>query len=173
MQFKLNIQKREKGGHIYATIPKVREDIPVIILFRALGCESDKQIFNMILSDAADTNMSEALRPSLEQVLYEQYQTQEQCLDFIAQRSGKIASSTRDKKRLEDSIQYAKELLRDNLLPHVGVQDGDSFKKAFFVGYMTNRLIQAFLGRTVEDDRDYYGKKRLDMAGALLCNVFR
>jgi len=25
----------------------------------------------MILSDAADTNMSEALRPSLEQVLYE------------------------------------------------------------------------------------------------------
>ena len=94
-------------------------------------------------------------------------------MDFIAQRSGKIASSTRDKKRLEDSIQYAKELLRDNLLPHVGVQDGDSFKKAFFVGYMTNRLIQAFLGRTVEDDRDYYGKKRLDMAGALLCNVFR
>lgn len=73
LQFKLNIQKREKGGHIYATIPKVREDIPVIILFRALGCESDKQIFNMILSDAADTNMSEALRPSLEQVLYDMF----------------------------------------------------------------------------------------------------
>ena len=25
----------------------------------------------------------------------------------------------------------------------------------------------------MEDDRDYYGKKRLDMAGALLCNIFR
>ena len=45
---------------------------------------------------------------------------------------------------------------------------GDEFKKAFFTGYMTNRLIQAALGRTTEDDRDYYGKKRLDMAGALI-----
>ena len=101
------------------------------------------------------------------------FQTQDQCLNYIAQKSGKVNSATRDRNRFEDSIQYAKELLRDNLLPHVGVQEGDSFKKAFFVGYMTNRLIQAYLGRTVEDDRDYYGKKRLDMAGALLCNIFR
>jgi len=38
---------------------------------------------------------------------------------------------------------------------------------------MTNRLIQAALGRTTEDDRDYYGKKRLDLAGALLAMIFR
>lgn len=38
---------------------------------------------------------------------------------------------------------------------------------------MTSRLIQAALGRTTEDDRDYYGKKRLDMAGALLSQIFR
>ena len=50
---------------------------------------------------------------------------------------------------------------------------GDEFKKAFFTGYMTNRLIQAALGRTTEDDRDYYGKKRLDMAGALIAQIFR
>jgi len=37
---------------------------------------------------------------------------------------------------------------------------------------MTNRLIQAHLGRTVEDDRDYYGKKRLDMAGSLINMIF-
>lgn len=29
------------------------------------------------------------------------------------------------------------------------------------------------MGRTTEDDRDYYGKKRLDMAGALLAMIFR
>jgi DNA-directed RNA polymerase II subunit RPB2 len=33
---------------------------------------------------------------------------------------------------------------------------------------MVNRLIQASLGRTPEDDRDYYGKKRMDMAGQLM-----
>jgi DNA-directed RNA polymerase II subunit RPB2 len=65
-------------------------------------------------------------------------------------------------------IKFAKEVLKSDLLPHVSVKSGDEFKKAFFAGYMVNRLIQAYLGRAPEDDRDYYGKKRLDMAGALL-----
>jgi DNA-directed RNA polymerase II subunit RPB2 len=38
---------------------------------------------------------------------------------------------------------------------------------------MANRLMKAHLGRSVEDDRDYYGKKRLDMAGSLLGTHFR
>jgi len=54
LQFKLNIEKPERGGKINATIPKIREDINVIILFRALGCKSDKQILNMVLNQAND-----------------------------------------------------------------------------------------------------------------------
>jgi len=54
----------------------------VVILFRALGCKSDKQIFNMVLSDVNDTAMSEAFRPSLEEAV--PYQTQDECLDYIA-----------------------------------------------------------------------------------------
>ena len=46
-------------------------------------------------------------------------------------------------------------------------------RKAYFVGYMVNRLIQSSLGRAQEDDRDYYGKKRCDMAGSLLSGLFR
>ena len=65
-------------------------------------------------------------------------------------------------------IKFARNVLKTDMLPHVSIEAGDEFKKAFFTGYMTNRLIQAALGRTTEDDRDYYGKKRLDMAGALL-----
>ena len=38
---------------------------------------------------------------------------------------------------------------------------------------MTNKLLKAYLGRIQEDDRDYYGKKRLDMAGSLLATHFR
>lgn len=41
----------------------------VIILFRALGCKNDTQIFNMVITDVSDTAMSEALRPSLEEAL--------------------------------------------------------------------------------------------------------
>ena len=118
--------------------------------------------------------MSEAFRPSLEEAL--PYQTREACLDYIAQMGGAINNrSERDNRTrsMDQRIKFAIDVLRENLLPHVGVNDNDFFKKAFFTGYMTNRLIQAALGRTTEDDRDYYGKKRLDMAGALLCNIFR
>jgi len=73
----------------------------------------------------------------------------------------------------EQRLKFARDVLQNDLLPHVGIAKGDEFKKAYFTGYMTNRLIQAALGRTTEDDRDYYGKKRLDMAGALLSMIFR
>lgn len=88
LQFKLNIQKAERGGKIYATIPKIRDDIPVVILFRALGCVSEKQIMSMVVSDLTDTAMSEALRPSFEEGTM--YQSQEDCLDEIAMFGGPI-----------------------------------------------------------------------------------
>ena len=38
---------------------------------------------------------------------------------------------------------------------------------------MVNRIAQSALGRQKEDDRDHYGKKRLDMVGSLLGEIFR
>ena len=38
---------------------------------------------------------------------------------------------------------------------------------------MVNKLLYAFLGKTEEDDRDHYGKKRLDMTGTLLIGLFK
>ena len=64
-------------------------------------------------------------------------------------------------------------ILESEFLPHVSTTREGIYRKTYFVGYMVNRLIQASLGRTPEDDRDYYGKKRLDMAGSLLSGLFR
>lgn len=89
LQFKLNIERPERGGRIKANIPKIRAEIPVVILFRALGCKSDKEILNMVLSDPTDTSMSEAFRPSLEEAL--PFTTQEDCLDYIAQYGGSLS----------------------------------------------------------------------------------
>ena len=33
---------------------------------------------------------------------------------------------------------------------------------------MAHRLLNAALGKTDQDDRDHYGKKRLDMAGSMM-----
>ncbi|CAN0480807.1 unnamed protein product, partial [Ectocarpus sp. 12 AP-2014] len=38
---------------------------------------------------------------------------------------------------------------------------------------MVHKLLMCSLGRLEEDDRDHYGKKRLDLAGALLAGLFR
>ena len=50
-------------------------------------------------------------------------------------------------------IIYAKLLLETEFLPHVSTK--------------ANKLIKASIGVITEDDRDYYGKKRLEMAGSL------
>ena len=46
-------------------------------------------------------------------------------------------------------------------------------KKQFFLGYMIHRLLQASLGRRLEDDRDHVMNKRLDLAGPLMATLFR
>jgi DNA-directed RNA polymerase II subunit RPB2 len=70
-------------------------------------------------------------------------------------------------------IGYATQLLEGDFLPHISTSPDGMLKKAYFVGYMTNRMLIGALGRATEDDRDYYGKKRLEMAGTLLASLYR
>ena len=65
---------------------------------------------------------------------------------------------------------YINKLLKNDFLPNVG----KSFKKkAIFLGYMTARLLNCFIGREDYDDRDNYINKRIDLPGILLGNLFR
>ena len=73
----------------------------------------------------------------------------------------------------ENRLNYTRLLLESEFLPHISTSPNDMPKKSFFLGYMVNKLLKAYLGRIDEDDRDYYGKKRLDMAGSLLATHFR
>ena len=70
-------------------------------------------------------------------------------------------------------FRYAREILQKELLPHVGTEFKCETKKAYFFGYMVHRLLLAALGRRELDDRDHYGKKRMDLAGPLLASLFR
>lgn len=38
---------------------------------------------------------------------------------------------------------------------------------------MVKKLLYGFLGKVDEDDRDHYGKKRLDMTGTLMIGLFK
>lgn len=149
---------------LVATLPYIRTDIPVAILFRALGCVADKDILQRIAYDFDDKQMLNLMKPTLEDAL--DFTTQDACLDFIGKR-GPTVGAPRDKR-----IQYAKDLLRKEVLPHVGTELGVESKKCYFIGYMVHRLLLAKLGRINQDDRDHFGKKRLDMAGPLMASSF-
>nr|CAB3493885.1 unnamed protein product [Digitaria exilis] len=153
------------GQYIRATLPYIRADIPIIIVFRALGFVADKDILEHICYDFSDTQMMELLRPSLEEAFV--IQNQQVALDYIGKR-GATVGVTREKR-----IKYAKEILQKEMLPHVGVGEFCETKKAYYFGYIIHRLLLCALGRRAEDDRDHYGNKRLDLAGPLLGGLFR
>ncbi len=153
------------GNQIRSTLPYIRIDVPVVIVFRALGFVADREIIEHIVYDFKDTEMMERFRPSLEEA--SPIQNELVALDYIGQRglSQGVARSER--------IQYAKDILQKELLPHVGVEGHNETKKAFFMGYIVHKILMCSLGRLEEDDRDHLGKKRLDLAGPLLGSLFR
>lgn len=153
-----------QGQVIRCTLPYVKTEIPIGIVFRALGVVSDEEIMTTICLDRNDTQMLEMLRPSIEESAM--YQDREAALAFIGARG---TNPTAREKRARG----ARDVLQKELLPHISQSEGSETRKAFFLGYMVHRMLQVALGRRDEDDRDHFGKKRLDMAGPLLGNLFR
>ncbi|KAF2735730.1 RNA polymerase II second largest subunit [Polyplosphaeria fusca] len=156
--------KRQPGPYVYATLPYVKADISAGIVFRALGVVSDEDILNHIVYDRNDTQMLELLKPSIEEAAV--LQDRENALDHIAKRSNQ--TGPKDKR-----LKFARDIMQREFLPHISQQEGSDTRKAFFFGYMIHRLVQCVLGRRDEDDRDHFGKKRLDLAGPLIANLFR
>ncbi|XP_055333556.1 DNA-directed RNA polymerase II subunit RPB2-like [Paramacrobiotus metropolitanus] len=143
----------------------VLSEIPITILFRALGLETDQEIVQLISLNQEDNEIHEWLKPSL---MYAQaIQTQEHALNFIGNRSAKPAVVRSER------IRFAKDMLEKNVLPHVGTRADCSRRKAFFLGYMVDRLIRTAMGRCDCVDRDHYANKRLELVGPLFATLFR
>ncbi|KAK6090882.1 hypothetical protein P3W45_000127 [Vairimorpha bombi] len=149
---------------IRVSIPYSKQEIPLFIIYRALGFLSDKEITDHIVT-TNDEEMFDLLKESiLESAVI---QDQNIALDYIGKRSAPVGSSR------EKRINFARDLLAKELLPHIGTQEFCETKKAYFLGYMVQKLLLVALGRKREDDRDHYGKKRMDLAGPLLGSLFR
>lgn len=153
------------GQTIKCTLPFVKTEIPIAIVFRALGVVSDEDILNHICYDRKDTQMLEMLKPCIEEAFV--IQDREVALDFIGKR-GNSQGTTREKR-----IRHARDIMQKEMLPHISQTEGSETRKAFFLGYMVHRLLQCALGRREVDDRDHFGKKRLDLAGPLMASLFR
>ncbi|PWZ02463.1 putative DNA-dependent RNA polymerase II RPB140 [Testicularia cyperi] len=167
MQVKLYSRNKEKTGNntIRATLPYIRNDIPIVIVFRALGIVPDREVMQHICYDFNDGAMLDMLKPCIEEAFV--IQDRDVALDFIGRR-GTTTGLSRAKRTV-----YAQEILQKEMLPHVSTAEGSNTKKAYFFGYMIHRLLLAALDRREIDDRDHFGKKRIDLAGPLMANLFR
>ncbi|VZI08302.1 unnamed protein product [Fusarium fujikuroi] len=93
------------GQTIQATLPFVKADLPVAIVFRALGVVSDEDILNHICYDRNDSQMLEMLRPCIEEAFC--VQDREVALDFIGKRGNRDQASLGREKR----VRVAKDIL--------------------------------------------------------------
>jgi len=168
---KLSTKQTQFGHYIRASIHHMRVDLPLVVLFRALGVETDRDIMRYCVYDLDDPKNHPILRHlkgSVEDgntVL-----TRSMALEYM----NKFLNISGYPKEVMQSkpkrINIILDILRNDFLPHVGT----SFEsKAMYLGYMVNKLIRCFIGIHDMDDRDSYLNKRVDTPGVMLANLFR
>jgi DNA-directed RNA polymerase II subunit RPB2 len=163
-------------------------DIPVCILFKALGIVSDKDIIQHITMSNNDVDMTNMIKHSITHYKNETWQlendesnfgpkyinTQDDAINYLVTKisaKGKRFSTTDSATRHKQAREYLHNvILKRDLLPHM--INGD-FDKGCFLGLMCNKLLSYNLGRIEGDDRDSMVNKRIDNVGILMGQIFR
>ena len=152
-----------------AAIPRIKTDIPLFILFRALGVVADLDICELILGpqdddaekdDLFDAIISESITES------QDVHTQEQALAWISMNVNSWSSRGNKALKIND-------ILNVECFPHVGINEASWYDKACFLAHMTRKVLWVNSARIPNDDRDAYPNKRVDLPGFLLANLFR
>lgn len=155
--------KNQQIMYLRATIPRMKTEIPLFILFRALGVLQDEVIVRMILGDDQDQTFESLIVESITESA--SVLTQEDALMWMKRHLNVWTGKPARTITVED-------LLRDELYPHIGGIE-ESYEKACFLAHMTRKLLWVAYKRISNDDRDSYPNKRVDSPGFLLANLFR
>jgi DNA-directed RNA polymerase II subunit RPB2 len=175
--------KMKKDFTISLTMSSNLHEIPIFIMFKALGFVSDKSIITNIIFDEMDTDMRNLIKFSLMKYKDETFKdsknvicyirTQEDALKYLISKLkilGKRFSETNLETRELQKREYLLMILERDLLPHI--RKGFVYK-GHYLGLMCNKLLSCYLKRIEVDDRDNMINKRLDTPGILLGQLFR
>ena len=108
-----------------------------------------------------------ALKASI--VEAQKYNTQELALDYIVRQAMFTPINMTPEEGKKKQQEFTENVLNNDLYPHCKTQT----QKLYFMGFMTNKLLQTSFGWRTTDDRDSYKNKRIDLCGVLLNNLFR
>ena len=146
------------NNQIVVNVPNVKKPIPLFILMRALGVISDKQIIQTCLLDLEKyIDYVDLFIPSVHDA--NRIFNQQVALEYIA---------TFTKRETVSSVH---EILMNFFLPHVG--EDNYLDKAYFLGYMVNKLLKVVMQEEKPTDRDSFLLKRVELSGTLLYDLFR
>ena len=63
--------------------------------------------------------------------------------------------------------------LKDVFFPHIAELGNLNKNKAYYLGYVTRKLLLLRLGIEKDTDRDNFANKRIDLSGFLMSTLFR
>ena len=157
-----------KPNHLGRTIrintSFLKTEIPLFIMFRALGVLSDEEIIHHIVLDVENPKNKryiQELTASCDEA--SDIYTREDAENYIIKNMTITLKTTR-------SIETLKYNLDHDFLPHV---DKNYTRKALFLGSMIKKLLSIHLNYEEFDNRDSYMNKRIDTPGILMSNLFR
>lgn len=168
---KLSSKPNQFGRYIRANIHHIKTDIPLFILFKALGIENDKKIIEYIVYDLEDPvsiHIMNELVASIEEA--NTIKCQKDALEYLAKYLNITGYPKEILYNKVHRINIVRTVLEKEFLPHVGPE---YHNKALYLGFMVNKLMKCFLGLNEFDDRDSYINKRVDTPGILMANLFR
>ena len=154
-------------GSIHVSLPSFNGKIPLFILFRAFGIESDKEIYYTIFGNKLDENeknyFNDFIRPSIMSTTFI-----EDDIEY------KIYSQ-------EDAIKYLKYKVRYGTTEHVkSTLTMEVFpnilefnNKGKYLGYLVLQFIKTVVNVLPISDRDSYIYKRVDISGFMLSELFQ
>jgi len=155
--------KNQLISMLRATVPRIKTEIPLFILFRALGVLADKDICELILGTDIDSCYDPIITESILEA--QMITTREQAFAWI----GDHTNTWSVKSQKQNNVQ---EILSDELFPHIGGNELN-YEKACFLAHMTRKVLWTSSQRLPTDDRDAYPNKRVDIPGFLLADLFR
>jgi len=158
------------GFPIYLQLPRVKQPIPLFIVFRALGVISDKEICEKIIlniDSEKHKEMIDGLKASV--IDANTLMTQQECIKYITTYVMYTPINMDKETGIKKKYEFTLDILTNDLFPHCNTPE----QKIYFLGYMANKLLQAFYDWIKQDDRDSYLNKRVDLTGSLLNNLFR
>jgi DNA-directed RNA polymerase beta subunit len=158
------------GCPLYLQLPRVKQPLPLFIVFRALGVLSDKDICEHILLDIDDEKNKELLKALQASIIESNTcMTKDDAVKYITSYVMFTPINMDKETGIRKKAEFTADILSNDLFPHCTTVE----QKIYFLGYTANMLLKTSFDLIKQDDRDSYLNKRVDLTGALLNNLFR